>query len=422
MATKGMTWSKARAVCPRPEHDGSRVRLDGLYGKPGHRRQRYRCLPVDGDRSHRFTEPLPREEARHDSCEVCERSVGLHEGPHAARDYQFVARGIAEALVAVGAGVSYRQAALIARERARRLPVDAQTGEPRLTRHGQLVGDWVEIFAPVVFEPHRRSAWPDEGSLLLDDIPFPVRDPAGGRFRIAFKVFCAAGFEAGRLKLWRLEAFASKSQADWERFLGRLGGAPPRVVCDNDRGLTSAVAARFPQAEVYLCEWHLRHALERLMEKIHRSEPQHRAAIDALLPRTQPAFTGLTFWRPFVRDAHAAGIPRLSDWLEGNGRIVAEQFARRGLRSQRPAEKPLSTSPLDGLTEPIRAALHPRRYGLKNRERTNRLLLLMQLHANRVEDPLAYATDIRAWLEANGGRPRTPRRAVADPAGQPSLR
>ena len=106
----------------------------------------------------------------------------------------------------------------------------------------------------------------------------------------------------------------------------------------------------------------------------------------------------------------------------GDGRIVAEQFARRGLRSQRPAEKPLSTSPLDGLTEPIRAALHPRRYGLKNRERTNRLLLLMQLHANRVEDPLAYATDIRAWLEANGGRPRTPRRAVADPAGQPSLR
>jgi hypothetical protein len=422
MATKGKTWSKARTACPQPEHVGSRVRLDGLYGKPGHRRQRYRCIPANGDKAHRFTERLPREEAWHDACEICERPVGLHEGPHAARHYQFVARGIAEALQTVGAGASYRQTALVARERARRVPVDPETGESRLTRHGQLVADWVEVFAPVVFEPRRPSAWPETGSLLLDDLPFSVRDPATGRFRIAFRVYCAAGFEAGRPKLWRLEAHTSKSQAAWERFLGGLEGAPPRVVCDNDMGLTGAVRARFPQAELYLCEWHLRHALERLMAKVHRNEPQHREAIDALLPRVEAAFTGPSFWAPFVRDAHAAEIPRLSGWLEGNGRIVSEQFGRRGLRSLRPADMPLSTSPLDGLIEPIRAALHPRRYGLKNRERTNRLLWLMQLHANRQDDPLVYAKDIRAWLEANGGRPRTTRRAVADRAGLPSLR
>ena len=422
MATKGKTWSSARAACPQPEHVGSRVRLDGLYGKPGHRRQRYRCIPANGDRAHRFTERLPREEAWHDACEICERPVGLHEGPHAARHYQFVARGIAEALETVGAGASYRQAALLARERARRVPVDPETGESRLTRHGQLVADWVEVFAPVVFEPRRPSAWPEAGSLLLDDLPFSVRDPATGRFRIAFRVYCAAGFEAGRPKLWHLEAHTSKSQAAWERFLSGLEGAPPRVVCDNDIGLTGAVRARFPQAELYLCEWHLRHALERLMAKVHRKEPQHREAIDALLPRVEAAFTGPSFWAPFVRDAHAAEIPRLSGWLDGNGRIVSEQFGRRGLRSLRPADMPLSTSPLDGLIEPIRAALHPRRYGLKNRERTNRLLWLMQLHANRQDDPLTYAKNIRARLEANSGRPGTTRRAVADRAGLPSLR
>jgi hypothetical protein len=80
---------------------------------------------------------------------------------------------------------------------------------------------------------------------------------------------------------------------------------------------------------------------------------------------------------------------------------------------------PLSTSPMDGLTGPIRSALHPRRYGVKNRERTNRLLLLMQQHANRQHDPLAYTGDIRAWLEANNGRPRVSRRAVTDPADYP---
>jgi hypothetical protein len=102
--------------------------------------------------------------------------------------------------------------------------------------------------------------------------------------------------------------------------------------------------------------------------------------------------------------------------------VVEKQFHRRGLRSLRPADMPLSTSPMDGLVDPIRAALHRRRYGLENRERTNRLLLLLQLHANREDDPLAYAKDIRAWLETNDGRPRVPRRAITDAAGHPSLR
>ena len=422
MATAGKTWSAAQAVCPRPEHAGSRVRFDGKYGKPGHRRQLYRCLPGNGDRPHRFTEVLPREEAWHDACEICERAVHSHEGPHAPRHYQFVARGIAEALAAVGAGATYRHAALVLRERAGRLRSDPDTGEQRLTRHGQLVMDWVEVFAPAVFEAHRPTAWPAAGSLLLDDLPFSVRDPATGRFRIAFKVFCAVGFENQRPKLWRIQVFPEATQANWEAFLRGLEGAPPRVVCDNHSGLNAAVRSAFPQAELYLCEWHLRHALERLMDKIQRSEPQHRAAIEVLAPRVEAAFTGASFWKPFLRDAHAAEIARLSSWLQSTGAIVEEQFARRGLRSMRAPDTPLSTSPMDGLTTPIRDALHPRRYGLKNQERTNRLLLLMQLHANRHDDERAYTTAIRAWLEANHGRPRIARRAVADRRDQPSLR
>ena len=410
------------AACPRPEHAGARVRFDGHYGKRGHRRQLYRCLPANGDRPHRFTEVLPREEAWHDACEICEREVHMREGPHAARHYQFVARGIAEALVAVGAGATYRQAGLVARERARRLREDRDTGELRLTRHGQLVMDWVEVFAPVVFEARRPAAWPASGSLLLDDLPFSVRDPATGRFRIAFKVFCAVGFERNQPQIWRLGAFPEATQANWSAFLGGLEGAPQRVVCDNHSALNAAARAAFPHAELYLCEWHLRHALERLMDKIQSTEPQHRPAIDALRSRLDAAFTGLSFWKPFVREARAADIGRLSSWLENTGKIVEDQFARRGLRASRGPGMPLSTSPMDGLIHPIRDALHARRYGIKNRERTNRLLMLMQLHANRQDNELAYTTDIRAWLEANQGRPRHSRRAIADQRGHPSLR
>ena len=133
--------------------------------------------------------------------------------------------------MAVGAGSTYRDAAAgVARERARRLRADPETGALRFTRHG-LVMDWVEVFAPVVFEAHGPREWPASSSLLLDDLPFMVRDPKSGCHRIAFRVFCTVGYEAGRPKLWRLEAFTSKSQADWEAFLGALGGAPPRADC-----------------------------------------------------------------------------------------------------------------------------------------------------------------------------------------------
>ncbi len=83
---------------------------------------------------------------------------------------------------------------------------------------------------------------------------------------------------------------------------------------------------------------------------------------------------------------------------------------------------PLSTSPLDGLANPIRAAIQPRAYGLKNRERTNRMLMLMQLHANRQDDENTYVRHIRDRLEANHGRPSIARRAVVDSAGAASLR
>ncbi len=345
----------------------------------------------------------------------------MHEGPHAARNYQFVARGIAEALKMVGAGSSYREVALVARERARRLRSDPDTGELQVSRHGSLVMDWVEVFAPVVFEPYRPRGWPTTGSLLLDDLPFRIRDAETGRHRVAFRIFCAMGYEAGRPKLWRLEAFTTKSQADWEAFLGAMDGAPPRVVCDNDHGLTNAVRARFPDAELCLCEWHLRHALERLMGNI-RAEDGHDDAIDELLPDVEAAFAGPSFWAPFVERAHAADIPRLSNWLDTTGRVVEDQFSRRGPRSSRSAEMPLSTSPLDGFINPIRSAIRQRVSGLKNRERTNRMLMLMQLHANRQDDESAYVRFIRESLEANQGRPRIARRAVIDAGRVSSLR
>lgn len=87
------------------------------------------------------------------------------------------------------------------------------------------------------------------------------------------------------------------------------------------------------------------------MDKIHHGEPQHRALIDTLLPASRPPSPG------FVLEAVRPRRPRRRDGSplelasESTGGIAETQFARRGLRSVRGADTPLSTS-MDGLDRP----------------------------------------------------------------------
>lgn len=187
-------------VCPR--HAGSHVVFDGRYGAPGHRRQRFRCYPagrrVPGAEFHRFVEPLPRQMSPRGVCDVCERDVPVHQGPVGARRYRFSTREVAAGLVRVGAGESYRWASYLARRDAGRFPV-GRNGRMRPTDHGQLVGDWVEAFAPVVFERFRRFEWPTSGSVVLDHLPFRVKALArrargpGGISRLGAATFARRG-------------------------------------------------------------------------------------------------------------------------------------------------------------------------------------------------------------------------------------
>jgi hypothetical protein len=336
-----------------------------------------------------------------------------------------VARGIAEALQAVGAGSSYMRASRVTRDRARRFRVDLETGELRESDHGQLLADWVEVFAPVVFEAYRPAAWPTEGSLLLDHLPFRVRAlDAGGRRipagKVAFDVFCGVGFYAGKPRLWLAQAFASAHPASWSAFLGSLPGYPKRIVCDAHGGMLQAIEARWPRAELHQCEWHLQHALDRLLAKEASYDPS--GGLNELRERAERALVGPLSWHQFVRAARAAENESLDRWIAVNAATIESQFARRALTPHRAPDMPLTTAALEQITRPITAALYPRRYALKNRERLNRLLMLLQLHVNGDDDARAYARAIRAHLESNGGRPLRRRRALADPARSHSLR
>jgi hypothetical protein len=338
---------------------------------------------------------------------------------------QFVARGIAEALQALGGGGSYMHVSSVTRDRARRFRCDAETGELRESDHGQLLAEWVEVFAPVVFEPFRPTAWPTRGSLLLDHIPFRVRalDPSGRRIpagKVAFDVFCGVGFVAGKPKLWLTQAFTSASPANWTTFLGSLPGYPERIVCDAHGGMLAAIQGLWPEAELHQCEWHLQHALDRLLAKEARSDPS--SDLHEVREYAETVLVGPSSWQRFVRAAKVAENESLHRWIAVNQGTIETQFARRAPTPHRGPDMPLTTAAIDQITRPIVAALYPRRYTLKNRERLNRLLMLLQLHVNGDDDVQAYTRSIRLHLEGNSGRPRADRRAVTDPRNSPSLR
>jgi hypothetical protein len=383
------------------------VQFFGRYGAPGRERQRFRCFPRDGS-AHTFTEPLPRLVAGHDDCVECERSIDAHQGPQAPRCYRFPAREIARTLVGLGQGQTYRQAAERARGRL------AGGGE---SRHGQLAADWVEVFAPVVFAPRAPACWPQAGTLVLDHFYFRLRrSDTPARSYFAWHVLCALAYVNGQRELWRLQTFTNATPASWREFFSGLPGAPGRIVCDAHSGMLKVIEERWPQTEVYLCEWHLRHALERLLDKI------GGATAEQLLPRTQAAFAGRHFWARFDAEARRLEDDRMNSWLDRWSPIIASQLERRPRGGTDTTDQPRSTGGLETFIKPIEAALYRRRYGMKNRERLNLLLLLLQLEANGQADERGYAKDIRDWLELTGGRPSTARRVIADPSGRPSLR
>jgi hypothetical protein len=108
------------------------------------------------------------------------------------------------------------------------------------------------------------------------------------------------------------------------------------------------------------------------------------------------------------------------DWIEKYGSLVEDQMRRRprpGLRRTNPT----TIGGIDQKLGDVKRWLGRRARGFRNRERLNRLLMLMQLHLNDHADLDAYTRDIRNWLAFSGGRPRVARRQVTDSKGTNSL-
>lgn len=380
-------------------HPDGRVVKNGRYGAPGHRRQLYRCVPADGSPAHSFAGAVPRLVAEAGSCDHCENPVASHEGPRVASRYAFPVAQAAAALVMVGQGVSYTEAADRARVRNRR---------GRFEGGAQLVANWVEVLGPVVGAERAETAWPE--TVVLDSTWFMVTNAAMGTTTRAFTVLGAYGYPARSSKgrVWALRASPQQRSADWERLLRSLPGQPHLVVCDDDPAIHRAVAKVWPQAFVKLCEHHLRAGAIRAMTSYGLTSFGHPAM--ALL---NDAFRSPAGWKAFKKGVKGIGV---QSWISQYDQAISEQTKRRPALPDHH-----STGALDEVLAKVREFMEPRAFCYRNAERTSRMLELVRLRLNRADDPSAYAAAIRAHLDANGGRLGR-QGAIRDARGQYSLR
>lgn len=191
--------------CPNGDHLGSRVVRNGTYAAGG--RQRYRCHPANGDPPHTFSDFNPATLAGH----------SVVPGAHLRR-YRHSVAVIAKALVSIGRGASYRQAALNAGLSA--------------GANGQLVADWVEMFAPVVAAPSTPRHWP------------PSLAAASLRFRHDGRcvlITCGWPPASATAQPWELRSAPGESVRDWLELFAGLTGAPQQLMVR--RGSPAAAAA-----------------------------------------------------------------------------------------------------------------------------------------------------------------------------------
>ncbi len=317
-------------------------------------------------------------------------------------------REVAGALVSLGRGMSYTDAA----KRVRMTANVGKTGELRQVVGGQTVAEWMSDFVPVIATRHQEAEWP--AVLVLDSTRFLWTNTRSGQTYDLFSVLAAYGYdergENGRL--WKLWASPRNDGASWDDFLNLLPGRPRSVVCDRDLGIIGAVQRRWGTGvktgvALHLCEYHL---IEKGRQALRKDGIGYEHPTWELLHGSLQSRAG---W-----DAFEAAV--MTDPQARNGQKWVTHWMKR-LRAQTDRRPSIPAVYGNGAIEAplarVRAVLESRRWTFRNRARMNLLLELVRLADLRADDPTVYATDIRHHLAEQSGRPARTYRAIYDTWG-----
>jgi len=395
-----------------------------MEGPPdGPRRQRWWCEPKTGEK-HRFRETLPRivgHDVQGHTCPECASRLAPWEGQPAPRLYGYAVRDIAWALARVSEGLPYRSAAAEVRVRANRpleteVPRDAKGKRlgPAANDHGQLVSDWVDVYAPVIWDAYAPTAWPKEAILDEDEMRYSV--PGTARGQLAFLVLAVMGrTRVGRPYVVSIEAVPRATTAAWAKHLKRLDGAPEVYVTDGGGAVAVATGKAWPSAEARRCEFHLsRNLREALPSKVARDlqDPLHASL--------RGAVSSLGAWEDFRRELNARGAKEPGFM---NSMTLAAKLDRV-VQGQLPTRSPFgvnSTGPLEQFYRDLENNIGDRAGRMTNKRRADALLMLLAARNNRWGSEQEWAELIRKHLTTAKGMAREQRQHT-DPKNAPSLR
>lgn len=427
------------APCPKCEITVPVVRA-GTYGWRGQRRQLLKCQRC----SHRFAEPLPRAVITTDeTCLECLNPLGKHQGQPHPRGYHFPARIVAQAMVSAaqaGKGNSYRSIGERVRKRAGRIRYNKKAGgvvAPPARESSTLIADWVEAIAPVLWQEHAPTSWPEmiaideldirgrsasskrKAALMFPESSKPSADPteddeargpdllgarpASGKKRGGRKLFAVLGAEgyprAGRPLPWLFQAAPSGTKEAWIQFFGSLEGRPEIIV--GDPAYAWQVAARFvwpaPNTpELLISEFHLARTLDAHLIRL------GLALDDEVAAAARAAFDGPREWAVLIAllTPVAARDARLARWIKRWEKVVPRQLTNHASREAR-----RTTGGIEQRLLVVKERIRPRSWLFSNRERMNRLLMLMCLDMRSTANDREWAATIRAHLLRAGGRP-----------------
>jgi hypothetical protein len=351
-------------------------------------------------------------------CQECSIELEQWQGQAAPRLYGFTAREVAAALVAVAGGATYRDAAAATRLAAKR-PLAVRSsgktpkGQPRAAanRHGQLVSDWVLVFAPVIWA-HYASRLPQRW-LAVDDLALSYRPTGGAKVR-AFAVLVAVGSDSTTSsKVVAVRSARSNTKTAWRALLGTVP-APEVVV--GDRGQPREVAAvLWPAAEVRRCEWHLRNNLTKALP----ASVEHTDELHGLIKRAFWSQADLTALQMTVA-VRRATKPEYTNLANSLTTIVAQVGPQMAAKAAS-LTGPYSTGAVEEFLRQVERILGDRAHGMTNKARADALLTLLAAAHNGWADEVAWADIIREHLTARRGHAPHQRRRT-DPAAHPSLR
>lgn len=463
-----------------PTHLGARVVRHGTYGKTtGKPRQRYRCLPEDGSKSHTFTPPLPREHVHegHEQCDHCDELRGVHHGETSvARTHSWNTRTVARALEMLAAGESYaatsKWALRVSGTAGRRVrKVINEDGEIVLAadaasearRSWHIAADWCEAFGPVVYgevdaqlrshalaERARLDALLDAGQpldrpqvVLVDEVPVygrtlerrkrSRRDDGFWLLVLAETRWPPASDDpfampsAPRIALRLVRAMPKANTPAWRLVFDELGYHPDFIVADAATSIASAIREHYDPSRTRFIPslWHLTRAVEADLLRIRKA--------------TAPGADGPTLITPLAEHLHRLGrwsgllndVASWSAWwdeligLLRTHRLPVEKALGHRARYEptmaaalatAPPDVHLSTGGLEALIDSqVKRLLTPRRTAFGNIERTNILFDLVVARQHGAFDNLGATAALIRDDTLAHDGYTVPLRSVADP-------